>query len=686
MKNIDIGINGFGRIGKCIFLQLIEDNYINIKAININNLSIEHFQDYISNDSIHYTKKYCVEIIDDNFIIVNNKKIKIFNEKDPKKINWKEQKVEYLFETTGVFLTTEKAKLHDVNYLVMSAPPKDIGTTPIYCYGVNEDKYKSDKIISAASCTTNCIAPMLKFLNKFGIDNGNFITVHSTTSSQSVVDTANFKKRTFRTIFNNIIPHTTGASDSLNIILPELTNKVVGTSVRVPVSNVSMIDLNVQFKDNISKDVILSSAEKIKDDVITTNKNKLVSSDFISNPTPTIIDTNCTTQLTEKSIKFTLWYDNEWSYAAQMIRMVKHMFNTNEQKNLNRIANVDCRDKVVFVRCDFNCPVDEKNNITDDYRIKSSIKTLAKIISDKPKKIIIGTHFGRPKSNEEKFSTKLFIPHLENYLDDKIMFLEKGLNSNNEDIKSNGLYLMENVRFHDYETDDSIKKNLDFKIDIYCNEAFSCSHRNHKSITGIEADIKCYGYCFTKEVDSLNIITNSQDCNILAIVGGSKMEDKIPMLKKLSESVSFIFITGNNSNNRIHYQDFFEEIKNNKAKLIFTEDGFTKIDEEIKYIKEINKENKIQDIGPVSLNTLNNYVKESSIIFWNGTLGITEDNFLKNGSESLLNLLNTSNSKVIIGGGDTVGFVNKYKNNFYHISTGGGASLDFISNGTLIGM
>ena len=554
MENINIGINGFGRIGKCIFLQLLTDNKVNIKAININNLSIDDIQEYINNDSIHYTVKYKVEIKQDNYIIVNNKKIKVFNEKDPKNLDWKGENINYLFETTGVFLTTEKAKQHNVDYLLMSAPPKDIGTTPIYCYGVNENCYNKEKIISCASCTTNCIAPMLKFLNKYEIENGNFITVHSATSSQSVVDTANFKKRTNRSIFNNIIPHTTGASKSLDIILPELSNKIIGTSVRVPVSNVSMIDLNVQFKNQIKKEIIIDGIEKIKDEVITTNNKKLVSSDFIGDKTPTIVDTNSTIQLTEKSIKFSLWYDNEWSYSAQMVRLMKHMFEINNNSSINKIQNVDCKDKSVFVRVDYNCPTNDNNEITDDFRIKSAMKTITKILLDKPKRLIIATHFGRPKNKENKYSTQLFIPHLENFLKKKIFFLEKGLDTSQEEIENiekslqeeKKIYLMENVRFHDYETKDLSQKNINLDIDIYCNEAFSCSHRNHKSITEIPHKIKCYGYCFTKEIQSLDIITKSQGCNILAVVGGSKMEDKIMMLRELSNKISYIYITGNN--------------------------------------------------------------------------------------------------------------------------------------------
>lgn len=703
----NIGINGFGRIGKCCFLQMIDDSSINIKAININKLSIHNFEQYINNDSIHRKNNYKVTIISNDIIEINKQLIKIFMTSDPAKIDWKQSGVEYLFETSGAFLTQEKAKLHNSDYIIMSAPPSDLHITPIFCYGVNEDNYNGEKIISTASCTTNCIAPFLKFIGNFKIKNANFITIHSATASQSVSDTANFKKRTNRSILNNIIPHTTGASDSLEIILPEFKNKVAGTSVRIPVSNVSMIDLNVTFDNEITKEEILNGIEKIQNDVIALNKHNLVSSDFIGTTTPTIVDYAATIQLQNDMIKFTLWYDNEWSYAAQMIRMVKHMSYKNTHTNLLDISNVQCFDKTIMLRCDFNCPVNKNNEITDDFRIRSALPTINKILLDKPKKLIILTHFGRPvpldnKVSNEKYSIKLFLPVLEKLLERSVYFLEKGLDSGLEDIENDGIYLMENVRFHDYETKPHLNKCIHIVPDIYCNEAFSASHRNHTSITNIAATIKCYGFCFIKEIHALNLITNSRNKIITAIIGGSKMEDKIPMLLKLSFIVDNIYITGNNINTFEQNKDFFNSIRSNKANIIFTIDGFGNTDPEKEpvYIENIqrvksdqvegiqnNKDKyKIFDIGPKSFNQLINCIQNSDIIFWNGTLGITEHSFYKNNSESLVKILNNVKAKVIVGGGDTSGFVNNYENNFYHISTGGGASIEYISNNGLPGI
>lgn len=341
---MNIGINGSGRIGKCVFLQCLEDETINIKAININNLNINDLQRYINYDSVHHLKKYHIKILENNYIQIENnenneknktKKIKIFNEKNPEKINWKKENVNYLFETTGIFLTREKLEKHKVNKIILSAPPKD--DTSIYCYGVNERNYNGEKIISGASCTTNCIAPFLNLLNMEIQKNKenqneillcNFITIHSATASQKIADKADMEKRTYRSLFN-IIPYKTGASKCIDKLIPELKNKVFGTCVRVPTQNVSMIDLNIVFKNPINiNDLIIDILnhliynEALKE-VIQICYDKLVSSDYIGEKAPCIIDYHACKQLTDNSIKFTLWYDNEWSYSAQIIRLLK---------------------------------------------------------------------------------------------------------------------------------------------------------------------------------------------------------------------------------------------------------------------------------------------------------------------------------------------------------------------------
>lgn len=698
---INIGINGFGRIGKCCFYQLINNNKFNIKAININNLEIKDIEKYLNNDSNFGKFNFKVNILDNNYIQINDNIIKIFKTKNANEITWKNENVNYLIESTGVFLTSEKAKQHDVDYIIMSAPPKDIDITKIFCYGVNHNEYNGENVVSAASCTTNCIAPFLKYCcNNYEIDNGNFITIHSATSSQSIVDNANFSKRVNRSIFNNIIPHTTGASKSIDIILPKLNGKIIGTSVRVPTSNVSMVDLNINFKTNVDKNEFLEKLEINQNDIIKLNKEKLVSNDFSKTTSPSIVDFDTTLQLHDKGIKFSLWYDNEYSYCSNLIRLVEHMYinNNNNNKINNCINNINCNNKNVFVRVDYNLPINEKTNeFIDTYRIDKTIKTIKKILLDKPKNLILATHFGRPipDSFNEKYSTKQLLPILEKKINKIVGFLPDGLNTTNEQIekekiiKNTNLFLMENTRFHNFETKPLTETfNINIPIDIFVNEAFSCTHRKHTSMSYINSSEKYYGYQLYKEVEALDLIVKNKKSNILAIIGGNKIDDKIPMMETLSEKVNTIFIAGNNVNHIEKYKDFFEKVKNNKANIIFTNDGmgnYTPSDIP-NYSNKETKENMLWfDIGSISLKNLMEECNKADIIFWNGTLGIVEDNFYKIGSEMLYNYLNQlENKKIIIGGGDTAGFVNQHENNnFYHISTGGGASIEYIALGKL---
>jgi glyceraldehyde 3-phosphate dehydrogenase len=696
MASINVGINGLGRIGKCCLLQMIDDVNVTIRAVNINNLEIDDLEQYLNSDTIHGRRYMSVVVIDTQHVLINNNPVFIFKTKDVAELDWKSHHVDYLFETTGAYLTQESAGKHDVDYVCMSAPPKDLGSTPIFCYGVNEDEYNGERFISNASCTTNCIAPFLKILEKYDIISSNFITIHSATSSQSVVDTANFNKRTNRSIFNNIIPHTTGATSSLKYILPNLENKIVGTSVRIPTSNVSMVDINVTFSKEIQKEVVLDDLCKLENEVVAVNKKKLVSTDFIGTTHPTIVDYHSTFQIDPNSIKFTLWYDNEWSYSAQMIKMVKTMFNKNNMMFLNKVTNVNCFDKIVFVRCDFNCPVNDANEIQDDYRIRMALPTIHKILLDGPKKVVLMTHFGRPKNIDGNYSTSLFIDKLTEYLNMPVAFLKYGLQTREEELfeTDHVVYLMENLRFHNYETNykgGEQMNRLFITPDVYCNEAFSVSHRDHFSITQINAKQHCFGKCFSDEINSFNLILKNNGSNVTAIIGGSKVSDKMPMLEKLSTIVDVIFVAGNNLNSVSQNKEFFEKISKNKARVVYACDGMGGEDpnDTPTYVENImdKKENvSVFDIGPKSMNMLVNCIYASDIVFWNGTLGITEHDFYKNSSETLVGILNNCQAKVIIGGGDTAGFVKDYKNNFHHISTGGGASIEYISHGTLAGI
>tara|TARA_Y100000992_G_scaffold262931_1_gene199000 strand:+ start:570 stop:1556 length:987 start_codon:yes stop_codon:yes gene_type:complete len=323
---IEIGLNGLGRIGKSLLVQCLKEKNIKINAINVPNYNINTLASYLSHDTIHkeIIDKDSINILDNETISINNNVIKLLDNRTPVLDMWKKNNVKYLFDTTGVFLTEEKAQHHNVDYFIMCAPSKD--KTPQYLFNGNHEKYSGEKIISNSSCTTNSIVPLLKILDdKYGIETANFLTVHAATASQHVIDGVHLKSRIHRSIINNIIPHSTGASKSAIKILPNLEGKIYGTSVRIPTNNVSMVDLNVKLNTTQSINNIFNFLRN-KSEIIVNDDKHLVSTDFMTTTNPTIVDSNASMEMSKGEYKFTIWYDNEWSYSSQGINMLKYMF------------------------------------------------------------------------------------------------------------------------------------------------------------------------------------------------------------------------------------------------------------------------------------------------------------------------------------------------------------------------
>jgi len=702
---MSIGINGFGRIGKCVFLQLVESPVLHVAAINAPDFNIHKLDVYLKHDSVHHIRKdYHVEIIDENTFSINGRKTHLLRNRDASKLNWRDYGVNHIIEASGVYLTEAKARQHNVDYVIMSAPAKD--DTPLFVPGANLQLYNGEKIVSCASCTTNCITPVLRHLSEhYGISNANFTTIHASTASQKVVDTAHSKSRTERSIFNNIIPHTTGATSSIFKVLPELTGKIHGTSVRVPTNNVSLVDLNVELSTSIDLDSLLRAMES--DKALLVCSDNLVSSDFMTTECPSIIDKNASMHLGGNRFKLMIWYDNEWSYASQMIKLVRRML-THEQSDKYFIESHTFKGKNVVLRLDLNVPM--KNGvITDDFRIVSALPTINRILKDEPQRLVILSHLGRPKGYDAKYSLESIHPCLESHVGKPIRFLRDGISANSMaqlDAGEYQIYLMENMRFHEEETeyasmDASTNDVIQMVLrlgDVYVNDAFGCVHRDHLSIKGIHCKERAYGYLIDKELCALNTITKNTDGGkILAIVGGGKMDDKLELLKNLCKKVDTIYIAGGNINSLLKndMKDYLIEIGSHKAKIVLMTDGLcaSKLDDVPKHISTemAEKHENFFDIGFESFSRLHELICEHEIIFWNGTLGVVEDAKYKKGSDLLVKTLmqemRLSPAKcVIVGGGDTGGFVNKYDHGFTHISTGGGAAIEYITFDTLTGL
>lgn len=370
------------------------------------------------------------------------------------------------------------------------------------------------------------------------------------------------------------------------------------------------------------------------------------------------------------------------------------------------IEEFNFTDKKVIIRVDWNIPT-KNNEITDDFRIISSLPTIFRILADNPLYVVIISHFGRPDGKTPKYSWSNYLDKIQTYFKEPIYFLKDGLHQNTLDILLENkykIYLLENIRFHNEETE--YLKIQDTENDViniiqklgnfFVNDAFGCMHRNHLSICGIKTSNKAYGYLVHNELKALELIMNNKENKkIMALIGGAKVHDKLPLLENLSKKMDTIYVGGGNINGILKDKDmnkYICNIMNNKAVIHLMCDGLSStnlmMDKNIYYFKSdvlpINQN--FYDIGYESLNEIEELIQEHDIIFWNGTMGVVEDiNYVK-GTYNLVNLLIKSKKQVIIGGGDTAGYINKFNHNFYFISTGGGALIDYISNNGLVGL
>jgi glyceraldehyde 3-phosphate dehydrogenase len=327
---IKLGINGFGRIGRMVFRAAVENFADDIKVVGINDLLDADYLAYmLKYDSVHGHFNHDIKV-EDNYLIVDGNKIQVFAEKDPANITWGALGVDVVVESTGFFLTSELAQAHlnaGAKKVILSAPSKD--ATPMFVYGVNHETYAGQTIISNASCTTNCLAPLTKVLNdKFGVVRGLMTTVHAATATQKTVDGPSKKDwRGGRGILENIIPSSTGAAKAVGKVLPELNGKLTGMSLRVPTSDVSFVDLTVELAKPATYDEICAAMKEASETnlkgVLGYTDEALVSTDFRDDARTSIFDVKAGIQLDPTFVKVCAWYDNEWGYSNKVLEMAK---------------------------------------------------------------------------------------------------------------------------------------------------------------------------------------------------------------------------------------------------------------------------------------------------------------------------------------------------------------------------
>ncbi len=326
---IKIGINGFGRIGRMVFRAAVQ-NFSDIEVVGINDLLEPEYLAYmLQYDSVHGRFKGTIAV-EGNTLIVNGKPIRLTAVKDPAELKWNEIGADVVIEATGLFLTKEAGEKHlaaGAKKVIFSAPSKD--DTPMFVFGVNDKTYAGQAIISNASCTTNCLAPVAKVLNdNFGIKRGLMTTVHAATATQKTVDGPSNKDwRGGRGILENIIPSSTGAAKAVGVVIPELNKKLTGMSFRVPTSDVSVVDLTVELKNETTYEAICAAMKAASEGpmkgVLGYTTQKVVSTDFRGESCTSVFDAEAGMALDGTFVKIVAWYDNEWGYSSKVLEMVR---------------------------------------------------------------------------------------------------------------------------------------------------------------------------------------------------------------------------------------------------------------------------------------------------------------------------------------------------------------------------
>ncbi|MCD7963690.1 MAG: type I glyceraldehyde-3-phosphate dehydrogenase [Rikenellaceae bacterium] len=330
MSKIKVGINGFGRIGRLVFRAAIERD--NIEVVGINDLiSVEYMAYMLRYDSVHGQFKGSINVKDGN-LVVNGNSIRVTAERNPADLKWNEVGAEYIVESTGLFLTKETAEAHikaGAKRVVMSAPSKD--DTPMFVMGVNNNTYSGQTVVSNASCTTNCLAPLAKVINdKFGIVEGLMTTVHATTATQKTVDGPSMKDwRGGRAASGNIIPSSTGAAKAVGKVIPSLNGKLTGMAFRVPTLDVSVVDLTCRLEKGATYAEICAAIKEASENemkgVLGYTEDEVVSSDFIGEARTSVFDAKAGISLNDNFVKLVSWYDNEWGYSNKVVDLIAHM-------------------------------------------------------------------------------------------------------------------------------------------------------------------------------------------------------------------------------------------------------------------------------------------------------------------------------------------------------------------------
>ena len=759
---VKVAINGFGRIGRQVVGAMVEKGAlgkeIDLVAVVDVTTDADYFAYQLKYDSVHgrfrgeiAAAKSSPDRKENDVLVVNGHRVRCLPAaKDLSLLPWKALGVELVIESTGIFNEADLARGHiaaGAKKVLLTAPGKGVDVKTIVL-GVNDEEYdpKKHHIVSNASCTTNCLAPLVHVLFKegIGIETGLMTTIHSYTATQKTVDGPSKKDwRGGRAAALNIIPSSTGAAKAVGEVLPVTKGKLTGMSYRVPTPDVSVVDLTFRTARDASIEEIDQAFEKASQSylkgILGVTRESVVSTDFIHDERSSIYDAQATLQNNlpgeKRFFKVVSWYDNEWGYSNRVVDLTLRMAALGVAQGddiaLKSIGDVALAGHRVFVRVDFNVPM-EGGKITDDFRIASALPTIKKA-ADAGARVVLASHLGRPaeKGYEAAFSLEPAARRLSELLGRPVRFVPDCVGAATQQtvaaMKDGEVALLENLRFHPGEAvnDPEFSGQLAALCDLYVNDAFGTSHRDAASMTGVPRALGggVAGYLVQKEVEVIHRALKNPGRPFVAVLGGAKVSDKIFVIKNLLPLVDEILVGGAMAFTFMKAAGM--EVGSSKYETVVVDKkgGEKPVLKMAKEILDLAKSfgkrivlpvdhvmsqkfeagapsktaDKLEDgwmgldIGPKTRDLYGRKLAEAKTAFWNGPMGVFEMKGFDEGTKAIATVFADITAKgavTIVGGGDSAAAVRQLglDTKVTHVSTGGGAALEMFEGKFLPGI
>jgi glyceraldehyde 3-phosphate dehydrogenase len=759
---VNVAINGFGRIGRQVISAMVEKGVwgkeLTVVAVVDVSTDADYFAYQLKYDSVHgrfrgeiSTEKSSPDRKENDVLVVNGHKIRCLPAaKDLSLLPWRAMNVGIVIESTGLFTEADLARGHlaaGAKKVLISAPGKGVDVKTIVM-GVNDEEYSPAKhhIVSNASCTTNCLAPVVHVLMKegIGIESGLMTTIHAYTATQKTVDGPSKKDwRGGRAAAINIIPSSTGAAKAVGEVIPATKGKLTGMSFRVPVANVSVVDLTFRAARDTSIQEIDQLLRKAStgylQGVLGVSDEEMVSTDFIHDDRSSIYDARATLENNLKGekrfFKIVAWYDNEWGYSVRVVdlalKMARMGIDRGDKLALKGLDQADLKGKRVFMRVDFNVPM-EGGKITDDFRIASALVSIRKAL-DGGARLVLASHLGRPaeKGYEAEFSLKPVADRLAELLGKPVTFVPDCVGPGAREavaaLKDGEVALLENLRFYPGEAanDGAFSAQLAALADVYVNDAFGTSHRDAASMTGVPRALGggLAGELVKKEVEIIHRALKSPARPFVAVLGGAKVSDKVFVVRNLLDLVDEVLVGGamaytfmkaaglpvgssrvetvvldkkGNEKPVLRMAQEILELARAKGKTLVLP-----IDHVVVQKVEAGATSRVVesledgwmgvDIGPRTRELYAQKIAAARTALWNGPMGIFEMKGFDEGTLAVAHAFARSTSQgglTIVGGGDSAAAVRQlgFDDKVSHVSTGGGASLEMFEGKFLPGI